>query len=438
MASSLVALCLSGLAANPASAADVGPPTQVTVFTTADSVTVHFACGWDPTCANPPSGAETRVEIQPIHKYHTDGAQTCHANDASCTFSNLTTGLDYSVSARTMVSDKQVGDAVVVPEVTPHLPVTIHMDIGTTEIKLWWDPVSFDGKKMFYQAWAMSSSRVGGTCTYPAADRFEVGVRGSQGVGTLGTSCVISDLQPGESYNLSVTANAFGLDHPYFGLPHRPVAWTKKEWVSLCCQVPQSPTDLKVADIGAGSIQVAWSPPASFGGANTLTYDVTTTPASAGCSTTSLECTIPNFKFSTPYTFQVTARNSAGSSGPTSTLTPLTLVPPRPGEPTAIKVSMSGHTAQVNWKAPTDAKKLTVTSYKVTSSPGGKSCVSKKTSCSISGLSFGTKYRFTVRAFRGTVASGLSHASIPVSYSPPPPAPALALVVDPKPAAVLS
>ena len=72
-----------------------------------------------------------------------------------------------------------------------------------------------------------------------------------------------------------------------------------------------------------------------------------------------------------------------------------------PGAPTNVKASAGIGEATVTWSAPSYAGSYPITDYEVTSSPGSQSCLSKTTSCTVTGLTGGTTYTFTVRALNG-------------------------------------
>jgi hypothetical protein len=74
--------------------------------------------------------------------------------------------------------------------------------------------------------------------------------------------------------------------------------------------------------------------------------------------------------------------------------------------------------ASVSWMAPTSAGSFPVTDYEVASAPIGGSCLVKAPAlmCTVSGLTNGTSYTFTVRALNGAgwgAWSGPSNAVTP-------------------------
>jgi uncharacterized repeat protein (TIGR02543 family) len=96
----------------------------------------------------------------------------------------------------------------------------------------------------------------------------------------------------------------------------------------------------------------------------------------------------------------------------------------KPDAPTGVSATSGGNaTSTVSWTAPTSDGGSAVTGYTATSS-GGQSCVSTTTSCSVSGLTNGTAYTFTVTATNAIGISDSSTASSPITPSAPAPAPA--------------
>lgn len=80
-----------------------------------------------------------------------------------------------------------------------------------------------------------------------------------------------------------------------------------------------------------------------------------------------------------------------------------------PGRPSTVRVKPSNHSATVSWTASgVKAGDAAVTGYVVTATPGGKTCYTTGTSCTVTGLTDGVEYTFTVRA---TSAAGYSNAS---------------------------
>ena len=96
-----------------------------------------------------------------------------------------------------------------------------------------------------------------------------------------------------------------------------------------------------------------------------------------------------------------------------------TIFASQPGVPTSVSAT-SGANAQsvVSWTAPVSDGGSPITGYTVTANPGGQTCswTSGPLSCTVTGLTNGTNYTFTVKA---TNAAGTSAASAPSSTITP-------------------
>ncbi len=137
---------------------------------------------------------------------------------------------------------------------------------------------------------------------------------------------------------------------------------------------------------------------------------MTSSPDGKTCDWTSgaLTCTVTGLTNGTAYTFTVTATNAAGTgaaSAPSNSVTPAP-VPDAPGTPVAVAGNAR---ATVTWTAPA-TNGSPVMGYTVTSSPDGQTCTSSTLSCTVTGLTNGTAYTFTVTA---TNAIGTGPASAP-------------------------
>lgn len=136
------------------------------------------------------------------------------------------------------------------------------------------------------------------------------------------------------------------------------------------------------------------------------------------------------------YTFTISATNAAGTTttssrtitvaaNPTPPTPPAPPSPVPPSAPTNVAATAGNAQATIAWSAPVDPGSYPVTSYRVTAAPGGASCLTATTSCTITGLTNGTTYTFTVVALNGAGwgASGVSNAVTPSANPAPTPAP---------------
>jgi hypothetical protein len=95
-----------------------------------------------------------------------------------------------------------------------------------------------------------------------------------------------------------------------------------------------------------------------------------------------------------------------------------------PSAPNAVEAVAYSKSALVSWNPPSSDGHSTITGYTVTSDPGGKHCTTTvKLSCTVTGLTNGTPYTFTVTATNAIGTSDPSIASAPVTPIAVPDAP---------------
>ncbi len=177
--------------------------------------------------------------------------------------------------------------------------------------------------------------------------------------------------------------------------------------------VPGAPQGVTAAP-GSGSVAVGWSPPASDGGALVTGYTATATPGGRSCTWSAgpYTCTVTGLANGQAYTFTVVAANAAGTSAPSG---PSPTVVPRgvPGQPRDAAGQPGDASVAVSWSAPASDGGSPLTGYTATASPGGRTCVAAPTmtGCTVTGLSNGQAYTFTV------VAANAAGSSLPSSPS---------------------
>jgi len=178
------------------------------------------------------------------------------------------------------------------------------------------------------------------------------------------------------------------------------------------------------ATAGNGQATVTWLAPTTLGNSSISGYTVLSSPGNYTCQTTSaLSCTVGGLTNGNSYTFTVVANTTVGpspASSPSNAVTPATT----PSAPTAVVASAGDGSASVSWVAPASNGGATITSYTVTSTPDGQTCTATGTlTCTVSGLTNGTKYTFTVYATNvmgpGTLSAS-SNAVIPAGAPSPP------------------
>ncbi|MGA3146769.1 MAG: fibronectin type III domain-containing protein [Acidimicrobiales bacterium] len=175
---------------------------------------------------------------------------------------------------------------------------------------------------------------------------------------------------------------------------------------------PGPPTAVKVTP-GNGSGVVAWSAPKSDGGSAITGYTAKAEPGGKSCSTTGAKtCTVFGLTDGGSYSVTVTARNAKGQS-PASASAPVVVGAPL--APTRVMGTPGVGEITVSWTAPV-TNGSPITRYSVTMTPGSKTCATKgRTSCTLTGLTDGTAYRFTVAATNRRGTGPASKLTGPVS-----------------------
>ena len=198
---------------------------------------------------------------------------------------------------------------------------------------------------------------------------------------------------------------------------------------------PQPPGQVTGVSATAGKEQatVSWTAPASNGGSAITSYRVT--PYIGAAAQTPISVTAPatskvitGLTAGTAYTFTVAAINAIGAgpdSAASNSVTPT--APSPPGAPTAVSATAGQEQATVSWTAPASEGDGAITSYRVTPYIGSTaqtpvSVTAPATSKTITGLTGGTPYTFTVTAIN-TIGAGPestpSNAVTPTAPSPP-------------------
>jgi hypothetical protein len=215
-------------------------------------------------------------------------------------------------------------------------------------------------------------------------------------------SCTVTGLTNGTSYTFSVTAtSASGTG----------IASNASNSVTPST-TPGAPTNVTATNAANAQSVVSWTAPGSNGGATITGYTVTSSPDSRTCVSTTgaLSCTVTGLTNGRSYTFSVTATNARGAgsaSNASNSVTPSTT----PGAPTNVTATNAANAQSVvSWTAPASNGDATITGYTVTASPGGRTCAwtTGDLSCTVTGLTNGTNYTFSVTA---TNASGTGSAS---------------------------
>ncbi len=221
-----------------------------------------------------------------------------------------------------------------------------------------------------------------------------------------------------------------------------PIPATQQDYLpSVFTPKPTVPDQVEsvTAQAFRGAVSVSW--PAPLDGGATITGYTVSASSGGGCTTNgSTTCVVTGLSTSSPVSFTVVATNLIGDSDPSdpsgvvtpSTSLPLLNPPAQPAPPTAVPYSDS---ARVSWTAPADGG-APITTYTVTATPGGESCVVEMDvatppplECDVENLDplELTGYTFTVVATNAIASSPASSPSSPPTIvalalgDPPPP-----------------
>jgi predicted RNA-binding protein with TRAM domain len=195
---------------------------------------------------------------------------------------------------------------------------------------------------------------------------------------------------------------------------------------------PGAPSATAYTD-GSGQIAISWSAPAA-NGATITNYQVQDNDLQTW-QTSGTSLMIGGFSNGTSYQFEVQAYNSAGwgsYSGGSNWVIPYG----PPGAPSAVTAAAGDGSATVSWQPAYDTGSA-ITAYTATAAPGGQSCsTTGALSCTVTGLTNGATYTFTVQAAN---AAGAGQASSPSNAVIPkgPPSPPSKVIAAARPASAV-
>jgi len=224
-------------------------------------------------------------------------------------------------------------------------------------------------------------------------------------------TCTVNGLTNGTTYTVTVTATNGSTSPASAGVTVTPAT------------VPGAPTNV-IATAGNTQATVTWTAPASNGGAAITHYVVTASGGSGQTCTWSsgaLTCTVTGLVNGAQYTFTVVAQNRAGAS-PTSGASNAVMPIGAPPSPTGVSATAGDQQATVSCTAPVTNGGATITSYTATASPGGAHASAPSCPVTVTGLTDGTTYTFTVTVANSlgtSAASAASNTVTPVDTHPP-------------------
>ena len=180
---------------------------------------------------------------------------------------------------------------------------------------------------------------------------------------------------------------------------------------------PDAPTIGTATTLSDSAISVAFTPPSNGGGSPITSYTVTSSPGGYTATGSTSPIVVSGLNGGTGYTFTVTATNAAGTSDASGSSNQAT-TDTRISDAPIIGTATAGfEQATITFTAPAHDGGAAITSYVATSSPGGiRGTVSGPGSgeITVTGLTNGVNYTFTVTAVNENGTSAPSSASNPV------------------------
>ena len=367
-------------------ASNAGPDT-VFEARVVDTFPASLACSW--TCAGGAGNTCTASGAGDINDATVGLAvggsvtyiATCTVSPAATgTLANTATIFAPGTAVEAGIADNSATDTdTITPVTVPGAPTIAIAAAGDTQAAVAFTPPASNGGSPIISYTATSSP--GGISVSGAASPIPVG-----------------GLTNGTAYTFTVTAtNAVGTGPP--SAPSNSVTPTT---------VPGAPT-IGIATAGNAQATVTFTPPASSGGSPITSYTATSSPGGISASSAASPITVTGLTNGTAYTFTVTATNAVGTglaSVPSNSVTPATV----PGAPTITIAAAGDAQAVVAFTPPTSNGGSPITSYTATSSPGGISVSGAASPITVTGLTNGIAYTFTVTA---TNAIGTGPASAP-------------------------
>jgi uncharacterized repeat protein (TIGR02543 family) len=191
-------------------------------------------------------------------------------------------------------------------------------------------------------------------------------------------------------------------------------------WILL----PPAALAAPVATPGDHTGSITVTPPSLVNGGEVTSYKIIATDGAGtpispekSCLVYSpaTSCVITGLVNGETYKFQAVATNSAGTS--TSSLSNAIIPASIPGVPTAVTATRGDETATVTFTAPADNGGSAITSYVLTVIETGETFTSQSAPITVTGLTNGSTYTFSVRAINAVGQSDSSTASAPIKVA---------------------
>ncbi len=216
---------------------------------------------------------------------------------------------------------------------------------------------------------------------------------------------------------------------------------------SIPASVPGAPS-ISAITAGNGQLSVAFTAPASNGGAAISNYEYSTDNGSnwttRSPSSTSSPIVIPTLNNGTSYQVRIRAVNDVGSGTQSSAVTGTPVAPSStPGAPTISSITAGDTQLSVAFSAPSSDGGAAITNYDYSTDNGGiwvtPSTPATSSPLVVTGLTNGTSYQIKIRARNsvgpGTASNAVTGTPAAPTPAPVPPSTSSAPVVPPTPPA---
>ena len=326
------------------------------------------------------------------------GSKTCTDNShitagttASCVVTGLAVAIAYTFNVKG-VNTNGTGptSAPTSPSVNPYTLPLAPTGVSATKGNA--------SASVSFTAPSTTNSGAISSYTVTATDTTTAGNGGQTATGSA-SPITVTGLTNGDSYTFTVAATAVDGTGPESSASAAVIPST----------VPGTATNA-TATAGNTSASVAFTPPGNGGSAitsYTVTATDTTTAGNGGQTATgsASPINVTGLTNGDSYTFTVVATNANGdgvASDASNSVTPSGL----PGVATDVTATAGNQSVEVSWTAASD-NGSSITGYTV-SDGSGHTCTTAETSCTVTGLTNGDSYTFTVVA---TNANGDGSAS---------------------------
>ena len=322
----------------------------------------------------------------------------------------LTNGTQYNftVTATNQVGISSASSASnnVTPITIPNSPTSLTPTAGNTQVALSWTAPIINGGSAIIDyviEYKLSASSTWSVSSDPSS---------------ANTSGTVIGLINGLPYDFRVEAvNLAGQGEASSEVSATPVGQ------------PDAPTIGNVTPLNA-QVSVSFTPLVSNGGSAITGYTVTSAPGGFTGTGSASPIIVAGLTNGTSYTFTVTATNAIGtgsSSSPSASTTPVTV----PNAPTLVSAVEGNTQAIVSFSPPAFDGGTPITNYTVTSAPGGFTATGSTSPITVTGLTNGTTYNFTVTATNaiGTGADSAPSNNVKLSTEPDKPVNLAAVVL---------